>query len=152
MRVHIAWHTRDLQAASRFYETLLGLRPARTLPGDVQFLADRPSLNLALEEGDGDTGGGQHYGIEVESTDIVTEAAKRLAAAGYPVVEERDTVCCHSRQTKVWTRDPDGRRWEVFFVAERYGTAEPATGTALGEDAACCTGCCDAPGRTDAAR
>lgn len=133
MRAHIGLHVKDLEAATRFYETLLGVKPARVLPGYAQFLCDRPALNLALEEeGHAPAVAPQHFGIEVDRVDDVAEAAKRLAAAGYAVDEENDRVCCYSRQTKVWTRDPDGRRWEVFYVIQRYDTVDGES------EAACC--------------
>jgi hypothetical protein len=42
----------------------------------------------------------------------------RLKRAGLPVDIQREETCCYALQTKVWTTDPDGRRWEVYTVIE----------------------------------
>jgi len=31
---------------------------------------------------------------------------------------EREETCCYANQTKVWASDPEGRRWETYFVHE----------------------------------
>jgi len=57
-----------------------------------------------------------HFGIFVESTDDVDTAIARLESAGLAESIEREDTCCYANQTKVWTTDPDGRRWEVYTV------------------------------------
>lgn len=155
MRTHIAFRVADLSASVRFYEALLGAEPARVLPGYAQFLVGEPALNLALTEGDA-IGTGvypsreQHFGIEVEHPEAVRAAKERVRSRGTEVEVEEGTVCCHSRQDKFWATDPDGRRWEVFAVAERYRSLEEeararTANAAAGEAAAqagpsCCAG------------
>ena len=31
---------------------------------------------------------------------------------------EREETCCYADQAKVWASDPEGRRWETYFVHE----------------------------------
>jgi hypothetical protein len=57
-----------------------------------------------------------HYGVVVENSEAVDAAIERLKAAGYPVDVEIHETCCYAEQNKVWATDPDGRRWETYFV------------------------------------
>ncbi|ADU51562.1 Glyoxalase/bleomycin resistance protein/dioxygenase [Thermaerobacter marianensis DSM 12885] len=181
MRVHIALPVSDLPASVRFYERFFGKPPARMLPGYAQFLLDNPGLNLALTQAGpakepgsaaGSATSTHHFGIEVESVTEVRSALERVRDGGLAATVEEDTLCCYSRQDKFWVVDPDGHRWEVFFVSRRHGspgkTGHEAThrnggggpihgpnqGPAPGEEAnepgccepagapACCAECC----------
>ena len=70
-----------------------------------------------------------HVGIEVPSPDDVGRWMEWVRSDGISVEVEEDTRCCYSRQTTFWASDPDGRRWEVFYVAERdaSGIPDPAS-------------------------
>lgn len=129
MRTHIALTVGDLEGSQRFYGALLGAEPYRTLPGYTQFLT--ASLNLALTAGGASGADRGHYGLEVETPEAVAEALSRVRGEGLEVRVEEDVWCCHSRQSKFWAVDPDGRRWEVFHVAERRMSAPSA-------EAPCC--------------
>ena len=118
MRIHIALDVRNLKAAEAFYATLLGQAAFRTQPGYVQFLTDR--LNLALSEGPSALPSAGHFGFEVESPADVEASLARIRAADMAVEVESDVVCCYARQEKFWAVDPDGNRWETFFVRERH--------------------------------
>jgi hypothetical protein len=52
----------------------------------------------------------------VEKPEEVDAAIARLQGAGYAVDVEIDETCCYAVQNKVWATDPDGRRWETYFV------------------------------------
>ena len=89
------------------------------------FIVDDPGLELALDVDDAvEPASGAHYGISVESAQDVEKAIDRLNGAGVRTKTERDETCCHARQTKVWTADPHGRRWEIYTV--HHETAERA--------------------------
>jgi catechol 2,3-dioxygenase-like lactoylglutathione lyase family enzyme len=119
MKMHLNLATRDLDASVAFYSTLLMAKPAKTLPDYALFITDEPGLELALDlDIDARPVGGQHFGLVVDSTDAVEEQIIRLEAAGYPLDVEREETCCYANQTKVWATDPDGRRWETYFVHE----------------------------------
>ena len=131
MKMHLNLATHDLDASVAFYSTLLGSQPAKRLADYALFVTDHPGLELALDLDPGASAGhGQHFGIVVDSADAVDAQIARLEAAGYPTDVEREETCCYANQTKVWASDPEGRRWETYFVHED---------TANRDDAACCS-------------
>lgn len=137
-RVHIALPVARLDDAVRFFSALLGQEPVRRFGEYAQFLLDDPALNLALTAVDREElFRGGHYGVEVPAIEDVDVALARARAAGLGVEVEADTLCCHSRQTKFWVTDPDGRRWEVFHVAERESSA-PGGSSGDAAPIACC--------------
>ena len=117
MKMHMNLATRDLDASVAFYSTLLGAKPAKALPDYALFVTEQPGLELALDlDGAAMAAPGQHFGIVVESPEDVEAQRQRLEAAGYVVEIERAETCCYANQTKVWASDPEGRRWETYFV------------------------------------
>lgn len=110
------------------------------------FLTDDLGLELAL---DADPGArvveAVHHGVVVENAEDVDAAIVRLKAAGHAVDVENDETCCYAVQNKVWATDPDGRRWETYFVIaeteERDNEATTCCTTEASESAAspaCC--------------
>jgi hypothetical protein len=80
-------------------------------------------LALALDlDSHTDVREGAHYGVVVEKPEEVDAAIARLRDAGYAVDVETEETCCYAVQNKVWATDPDGRRWETYYVLEE--TAE----------------------------
>ena len=120
-RVHIGLDVTDRDRSVAFYRVLLGARPAKVRPGYAKFEVAEPPLNLSLIEGGGSSprsrsDGSLHYGIQVKSSEEVRRMATRLKQASLPARIEETQACCYAVQTKVWTSDPDGNRWEVFVV------------------------------------
>ncbi len=130
MRTHIALSVSDLEASRAFYRRLLGVDAHRAQPGYVQFL--NADLNLALSAHGGARAAQGHFGLEVDSAAAVEERLDRVRAAGLEATVERDVTCCYARQTKFWLSDPDGNRWETFYVAERQMLAVGS------QDETCC--------------
>jgi catechol 2,3-dioxygenase-like lactoylglutathione lyase family enzyme len=119
MKMHLNLATRDLDASVTFYSTLLGAAPAKQLRDYALFVTEYPGLELALDLDEGAVAGsGEHFGIVVESAADVEAQMARLQAAGYAIDVEREETCCYAKQTKVWASDPEGRRWETYFVHE----------------------------------
>lgn len=119
MKMHLNLATRDIDASVAFYATLLAVQPVKQLDDYALFISQEPGLELALDlDGDVRLGSGEHFGIVVDSAEAVEEQAVRLRGAGYAVDLERDETCCYAVQTKVWVSDPEGRRWETYFVHE----------------------------------
>ncbi len=146
MKMHLNLATRDLDASVAFYRTLLLSAPAKHYSDYALFLTEQPGLELAL---DLDTATnvreGAHYGVVVEKPEDVDVAVVRFQQAGYPVDIEIDETCCYAVQNKVWATDPDGRRWETYFVVaeseERDNDATSCCQTDAAEaaaSAACC--------------
>jgi catechol 2,3-dioxygenase-like lactoylglutathione lyase family enzyme len=138
MKMHLNLATRDLEASVAFYRTLLLAEPAKHYADYALFLTEQPGLELALDRDPQTTvREGAHYGIVVENTADVDAAIARLQAAGYPVDVENEETCCYAVQNKVWATDPDGRRWETYFVlAETEERDDDATTCCTTESAA----------------
>jgi catechol 2,3-dioxygenase-like lactoylglutathione lyase family enzyme len=119
MKMHLNLATRDLDASVAFYTALLGAEPAKKLDDYALFITEQPGLELAIDfDKDAKAGDGQHFGIVVDSPDAVDVQIQRLEVAGYAIDVEREETCCYANQTKVWASDPEGRRWETYFVHE----------------------------------
>ncbi len=117
MKMHLNLATRDLDASVAFYRTLLAAEPAKHYGDYALFLTENPGLELALDaDPTTDVREGAHYGVVVEKPEDVDAAIARLRAAGHAVDVEMDETCCYAVQNKVWATDPDGRRWETYFV------------------------------------
>ncbi len=147
MKVHLNLATRDLDASVAFYRTLLLAEPAKHFTDYALFLTEEPGLELALDlDPKVNVREGAHYGVVVENPAGVDATIARLRQAGYPIDIETDETCCYAVQNKVWATDPDGRRWETYYVVaeseERDGEATTCcqTDAAL---AAASPACCE---------
>jgi catechol 2,3-dioxygenase-like lactoylglutathione lyase family enzyme len=106
-------------------------------PGYAKFDVAEPPLNLTLNEGPAPTPGAlSHLGIQVPSTEAVQAATERLRASGLAHEEEHQTDCCYALQDKVWVRDPNGNRWEVFVV--KVADTQPGLTAAASKPEKCC--------------
>jgi len=140
-RVQLALNVTDIDAAVDFYTKLFGTEPAKRRPGYANFAIAEPPLKLVLIENGagrvpGVTGALNHLGVEVESSDEVHAATRRLSAVGLEPDVQESTTCCHALQDKAWVTDPDGSPWEVYTV---LSDAPEESGPG------CSTACC-APG------
>ncbi|MFI9387445.1 ArsI/CadI family heavy metal resistance metalloenzyme [Kutzneria sp. NPDC052558] len=135
-RVQLALRVSDLEASIAFYTKLFGVDPAKRRPGYANFAVAEPPLKLVLLEGSPEQPTAlDHLGVEVESTDQVTEATDRLSALGLFTDVEADTTCCYAVQDKVWVHGPGREPWEVYVVkadSATYGLDSRLT------PAACC--------------
>ncbi|MFI6517928.1 ArsI/CadI family heavy metal resistance metalloenzyme [Spirillospora sp. NPDC050679] len=132
-RVQLALRVSDLEGSIAFYSRLFDTEPAKRRPGYANFAIAEPPLKLVLIEGEGgEPTRLDHLGVEVEDSGLVTDAARRLAAAGLATLEENDTSCCYALQDKVWVHGPGDEPWEVYVVKADADTLEKA------EDSACC--------------
>ncbi|MDQ6824631.1 MAG: VOC family protein [Candidatus Eremiobacteraeota bacterium] len=119
MKTHLNLPTTDLSQSVAFYGTLLGIKPLKVYHDYALFVSEDPGLELALSvAGSVKHGESTHYGLAVESVPAVENAVERLRSAGLVADVQLDDVCCYAKQTKVWTADPDGRRWEIYTVLE----------------------------------
>ena len=138
-RVQLALRVADLEGLIAFYSKLFGAEPAKRRPGYANFAIAEPPLKLVLIEGtSGEPTRTDHLGVEVETTDEVTAATSRLAAAGLVTAIEEDTACCYAVQDKVWVSDPDGAPWEIYTV---LADADTMGRSAVGNEGdVCCAG------------
>jgi catechol 2,3-dioxygenase-like lactoylglutathione lyase family enzyme len=139
-RVQLALRVSDLEGSIAFYRSLLGAEPAKRRPGYANFAIAEPPLKLVLIEGEPDRPTVlDHLGVEVETTDEVTEATDRLSSLGLRTTVENDTTCCYAVQDKVWVHGPGAEPWEVYTVkadAPDATSINPA-GTADTEPCSC---------------
>jgi catechol 2,3-dioxygenase-like lactoylglutathione lyase family enzyme len=137
MKTHLNLNTRDLGASVAFYRTLLNAEPSKRYEDYALFVLENPGLELALScaphiQASADV----HYGIAVDTPQLVDSATARLRGAGLSVDVELAETCCYAEQNKVWATDPDGRRWETYYVIAE-------TEERNGQDMTCCrTGAC----------
>jgi catechol 2,3-dioxygenase-like lactoylglutathione lyase family enzyme len=137
-RVQLALNVSDLDEAIEFYSKLFDATPAKVRPGYANFAIAEPPLKLVLIEHESARGAGvagalNHLGVEVESTDDVADATKRLSSEGLATEVEDETTCCYAVQDKVWVHDPDGAPWEVYTVL-----ADAPIESRLAGDDRCC--------------
>ncbi len=154
-RVQLALNVADIDAAVDFYSKLFGAEPAKRRPGYANFAIAEPPLKLVLIEnpaarGTGVAGALNHLGVEVESTEEVQAATRRLARHGLEPEVQESTTCCYAVQDKVWVDDPAGAPWEVYTVladSPTFASTDADVGTCCGAEftsgaAPSATACC----------
>jgi len=137
LKVHVALNTPQFEQSVAFYRAFLGLEPVKLKPGYAKFDVADPPLNLTLNESPAPTPGAlSHLGVEVSSSEAVRAATERLRAAGLDHYEEHGTDCCYALQDKVWVKDPNGNRWEVFVV--KVADTQPSLTASATKTGKCC--------------
>lgn len=132
-RIQLALNVSDVDEAVAFYSKLFSAEPAKRREGYANFAIDEPPLKLVLIENPGAAGRLNHLGVEVFSTEAVTETQRRLDGEGLDASPESG-ACCYAVQEKVWVHDPDGAPWEIYTVLADADTMAPAS--------TCGPGCC----------
>lgn len=127
-KVHVHMVVPDLARSEAFYADFFGAEPVKQMPGYSKFLPTWGPVNLALSEGGSaaDVGSVQHLGIQLDTPEDVRAHLARVKAAGLEVDEELGVTCCYANQDKFWVTDPDGFRWEVYYL--NYVVATPGKG------------------------
>ncbi len=137
MRLQLALNVRDIDEAVDYYGKLFQATPHKRRPGYANFALDEPPLKLVLFENPHAPERINHLGVEVFDAAYVREAAARLEAAGILTETEEEAVCCHAEQTKVWSDEPQGLRWEWYVITD---DAPAAVASGAVASAACCDG------------
>ena len=114
-RVQLALNVEDLDASERFYAELFGVEPVKRRPGYVNFAIAEPPLKLILFDG-GAGGTINHLGVEVATSEDVSDAIERLEGSEIAIEVEEKVTCCYASQDKVWATAPDGEKWEYYAV------------------------------------
>ncbi len=121
MKMHLNIATADVATSVAFYRTLLAAEPVKHYDDYALFITDEPGLELAIDldpAAAARVSDADHFGIVADTTEAVDVAIARLQAADYTIAVENEETCCYAVQNKVWATDPDGRRWETYFVVE----------------------------------
>ena len=138
--MHLELNVEDLDSAVAFYSKLFATAPAKTRPGYANFAIAEPPLKLVLIEGHGEPGTLNHLGVEVESTDAVAAAHRRLSDEGLATATEDEVACCYAVQDKVWVDGPSGEPWEIYTVLADVEMAPGELRTvAPADDGTCCS-------------
>jgi catechol 2,3-dioxygenase-like lactoylglutathione lyase family enzyme len=132
MRTHISLNVSHVAESVEFYAKIFGATPQKQSADYAKFDLQTPPLNFAVQSGAGEISRVSHFGIEVESAAEMLRWQKRLTELGLVTLIETGTSCCFARQDKIWFSDPDGNRWEVFYVRKQLPIEAPA------EQSACC--------------
>lgn len=78
LKPHVAINVKSLEASISFYRYLFGEEPIKVRPGYAKFDLDQSALNFTLNETGKVTGGINHLGIQVSSTQEVLSIKGRL--------------------------------------------------------------------------
>lgn len=116
-RLHISLKVRDLDESVQFYSTLFAAEPVLNKTGFAKWRLDDPPVVFSIERSSSRTGL-DHLGMDTETPEELADLEARIAAAGAPLGEQKNAVCCHSRSDKIWTRDPQDITWESFHTYE----------------------------------
>jgi catechol 2,3-dioxygenase-like lactoylglutathione lyase family enzyme len=118
MRIQLALNVSDLDEAVLFYSDLFGVQPHKVRPHYANFAIDSPPLKLVLFENPTAEERLNHLGIEVNKSEQLDVAEKRLSAGKILDQKEDGTTCCHAKQDKLWSQDPQGLRWEWYRITD----------------------------------
>ena len=118
MRLQLALNVRDIDEAVDYYGRLFDAVPHKRRPGYANFALDEPPLKLVLLENPDAPERINHLGVEVFDAAPVREAGARMDAAGILTEVEEKAICCHAEQTKVWSQEPQGLRWEWYVITD----------------------------------
>ncbi len=135
-RVQLALNVTDLAEATRFYQDLFGVEPAKERPGYANFEVADPPLKLVLFENPDATSALNHLGVELATSEDVVAAAARLEEVGLAHSMSTSDRCCHAIQDKVWVDAPDVPLggWELYTVL----ADDPGDGTTASASASTC--------------
>lgn len=106
-RVQLALRVGDLAGSIEFYSKLLNSEPAKLRPGYANFAIAEPPLKLVLLEGEpGQKTVMDHLGVEVESTEQVDQASKRLTGEGMQTWSKTAPPAATPSRTRYGYTDP----------------------------------------------
>jgi catechol 2,3-dioxygenase-like lactoylglutathione lyase family enzyme len=137
MRLQLALNVNNLNEAISFYSKLFGAEPHKIRQGYANFSIESPPLKLVLFENPEAPERLNHLGVEVFNTEQVTVAKNRLSEAGILDEVQLNETCCHATQDKVWSREPQGLRWEWYLITDDTITDDTPHKTA--ETRRCCS-------------
>ena len=138
-RLHMALTVKNLEKSIAFYTTLFEREPDKVKSGYARFDLENPGVVLTLNTGSKLRKGNRldHMGIRISDFEALDRHLDRMKAFGCWIKEQRDVVCCHSRQSKFWVQDPDGLHWEFYVLVDDMKDVPEETSAAASN---CCDG------------
>lgn len=150
-RLHVHVSVENLETSIGFYSTLFGAKPVVVKDDYAKWMLDDPRVNFAISDrARARAPGVDHLGIQVESSEELSELAGRLKAAGETTRDQEATTCCYAKSDKAWVNDPSGVRWETFYTfgeAVTYGEDEPDMAAEAAPKSSCCPTPATAPAK-----
>ena len=113
-KIQLAINVNNLDEAITFYTRIFQTKPIKIRPGYANYAIEDPPLKLVLFEKPNEGGSINHLGVEVETSEEVTEAENRLGASEVATTGIEMTQCCYAEKTEIWAQGPDGIRWEWY--------------------------------------
>ncbi len=144
MRFHTSLPVTDIARTVDFYRLLLDSEPVKVKADYAKFLpGDHLNISFHTNPDGVETLRSIHLGFQLSSRAELDVVYARLAAAGLPSGKRETSICCYASQDKFWVTDPDGYRWELYYlVADTDVKIAPATACCVsgpaGESAASC--------------
>ncbi|MFV1849809.1 MAG: ArsI/CadI family heavy metal resistance metalloenzyme [Porticoccaceae bacterium] len=136
MRLQLALNVKNLERAIAFYSDMFATPVHKQRAGYANFEIDQPPLKLVLFEHPDAREHLNHIGVECLSEMEFKAASDRLHDGSLATSDVAETGCCHAKQTKFWTTEPDELAWEWYRILD------DAPVTAPNEDASSQAGCC----------
>jgi hypothetical protein len=137
MRLQLALNVDDLETAMTHYTKMFGVSPHKVRDGYANYSIDEPPLKLVLFEKPGAAEKLNHIGVEMFDHADVDITAARFEAADILGSVQKNTVCCHADQDKVWSKHAQGLRWEWYVINDDQPGREGSN-----------TNCCAQPAQT----
>lgn len=116
-RFHVHMHVADLAANIAFYSAMFNQQPDRSETDYAKWMLADPPVNFAISTR-GAKPGLDHLGIQVESSEELTELKSNARRADMTLRDEGETTCCYARSDKYWLTDPQGIAWEQFHTLD----------------------------------
>ncbi|MBL4781423.1 MAG: glyoxalase/bleomycin resistance/dioxygenase family protein [Porticoccaceae bacterium] len=118
MRLQLALNVSNLEQAIAYYTKLFATEPHKVRNGYANFLIHSPPLKLVLFENPEADQRLNHLGVEVDEPAQIASAKARLAKCAILDEVVNNQTCCHARQDKLWSREPQGLRWEWYRISD----------------------------------
>ena len=120
---HVAVAVRDIDRASRFYQSVLGAIEVYRQVGFVQLQTPGTRDVLVFETNPklaGKAGGVAHFGFRLQDPNDIDAAARAVVDAGGAIKEQGEFV---AGEPYLFATDPDGYEIEIWF--ERPTPVDP---------------------------
>ncbi len=115
MKVYISLNVGSTKRSAKFYSTLFGHEASKTRAAYANFRLDQPPIHLALVETESPRNTGiSHLGIELPDAGALRDWRARLEDSDIAFSVEDQASCCYATADKLWLKDPDGYRWEIW--------------------------------------
>ncbi len=82
LKPHVSLNVSNVDASVAFYEKAFGVAATKRRPGYAKFDLQSPALNLTMQEALRTGVNASHFGVQVASTEDVTEARAAVRGAG----------------------------------------------------------------------